>query len=217
MEHNSIVSKLCRSCGEHKLLTEFVKKRDTFDGLASQCRACQSETRRARYQQRAGEVQQLNRSWYANNKEKVKAQRKAAHVPGSKTHTCKLYYEKNKKAVLAANAAWAAANLDKMRKAYSDYTKRNKDIRNAAAAVRRARKRKALTSWDVELTAFVGKEAAALAKLRERVTGFMWHVDHIVPLAGKVVSGLHTWNNLRVIPAIENTRKGNSFGVVVYG
>jgi hypothetical protein len=211
------VSKLCRCCGETKLLSEFVKKCDTFDGVASRCRVCQSTAKRARYRERAGQVQALNRVWYANNREKVVSQRKAAYVPGSNKLACKEYYERNKEILLASNVAWAKANPNKIKQAYQDYSARHKEVRNAGAAVRRARKRNAFANWDRDFTLFVGKEAAHLAHLRKIRTGVEWHVDHEIPLAGKFVSGLHTWNNLRVIPAIENIRKGNSFGVVLYG
>jgi hypothetical protein len=51
-------------------------------------------------------------------------------------------------------------------------------------------------------------EIYALASLRTRVTGFPWHVDHIIPLQGAIVSGLHVPSNLRVIEGHQNIAKG---------
>lgn len=60
-----------------------------------------------------------------------------------------------------------------------------------------------------ELTQLVTTEAHDLRKRRNLLTSVEWHVDHILPLKGKVVSGLHIWSNLQVIPKILNLKKRN--------
>mgnify|MGYP006921349758 CR=1 FL=1 len=49
------------------------------------------------------------------------------------------------------------------------------------------------------------------AKAVSRRTGVRHHVDHVIPLQGATVTGLHVETNLRVIPARENHRKSNRF------
>ena len=57
------------------------------------------------------------------------------------------------------------------------------------------------------------EEAYQLAALRTKLFGFAWHVDHVIPLRGKNVSGLHTPQNLSVIPGAANMQKTNKFEV----
>ncbi len=49
------------------------------------------------------------------------------------------------------------------------------------------------------------------AKALTRSTGVLHTVDHVVPLKGEFVCGLHVQNNLQVVTHAENMRKGNTF------
>jgi hypothetical protein len=67
-------------------------------------------------------------------------------------------------------------------------------------------------AWLSDNDKWMIEQAYELAALRTKMFGFPWHVDHVLPLQGKKVSGLHTPINLQVIPGAENSRKGNRYG-----
>jgi hypothetical protein len=51
----------------------------------------------------------------------------------------------------------------------------------------------------------------AEAKRLSLETGIKYHVDHEIPLQGRLVSGLHVPENLKIIPAISNHKKLNKY------
>lgn len=57
------------------------------------------------------------------------------------------------------------------------------------------------------------KAVYQLAQELTKSTGVPHHVDHIIPLTGEAVRGLHVHTNLQVITATENIRKHNKFEV----
>ena len=71
--------------------------------------------------------------------------------------------------------------------------------------------KQASPSWSCEFNEFFIKEIYHLAAIRTKATNVQWQVDHVIPLKGKEVSGLHIWNNLQLLTAFENNKKGNSY------
>lgn len=81
------------------------------------------------------------------------------------------------------------------------WAKANKDYFTANRAFRRSLERN-LSEFD----RFVLLEAVSLARLREKLVGGKWHVDHIIPISK---GGTSAATNLQVVPAIWNRRKSN--------
>lgn len=106
--------------------------------------------------------------------------------------------------------AWIVANRERHNAKCARWVKANPGKVNARTARRYASKTQATPAWLSVDDLWVMSEAFSLAKLRERVTGGRWEVDHIVPLRGKRAMGLHVPWNIRVIPMAENRRKSNT-------
>lgn len=123
------------------------------------------------------------------------------------------YRAANKEQCRATIEAWSARNPEKV-KAYAKKTKALNSGRIVAHTVkRRLAKIKRTPVWLTADDYWMIEQAYELAALRTKMFGFSWHVDHILPLQGKNVSGLHTPYNMQVIPGAENVRKSNSFEV----
>ncbi len=81
------------------------------------------------------------------------------------------------------------------------WLKANWPDQKAYRAARKARVKTATPPW-ADLKAIE-------AMYRNRPEGY--HVDHIIPLLGEFVSGLHTIENLQYLPATENLKKSNKY------
>jgi hypothetical protein len=207
--------KFCRKCGEWKLPSFFSKDKYKKDGLRTVCKTCTvaaqraydvgnrdkiNATRRNRYQQIKEKVLKYNAEWARNRLEYTKNRQK-------------VWYENNKERLSEKAKEYWKANKE-ARIAYKKrYYEQKKEIHILASARRRAAKQQRYPLWDREFTELVHAEAKELAKRRKQLTGFNWHVDHIIPLRGKLVSGFHVWNNLQVIPEVMNRAKLNKFAI----
>ena len=55
------------------------------------------------------------------------------------------------------------------------------------------------------------RELRAEARRLTRLTGILFHTDHVIPLQGKLVSGLNIADNMQILTAVDNRRKGHSY------
>jgi hypothetical protein len=116
------------------------------------------------------------------------------------------WQKENREAGRKAQAKWRAENLEQARKNEAAYRARNKPKTRAKFVAYKAAKIQATPSWANEEKI---REFYFAADFLGLVTGEWYHVDHIVPLRSKTVCGLHTDQNLQVIPASDNLRKNN--------
>ena len=135
------------------------------------------------------------RAWSAANPEKVKA-------------ASEKYAAKNKELCRARVAAWMEKNKERMKEIRKDWRERNKHKIQAYVRKRQAAKIQRTPRWLSKDDFWMLEEAYEIATKRTKIFGFQWDVDHIVPLQGATVSGLHVPWNVQVIPAVVNSSKG---------
>ena len=120
---------------------------------------------------------------------------------------------KNPEKVKQHNATLYAKHADKVKQNARKWEKQNPVKVRAKTRLMRAKRKARCPAWLTPDDHWMIQQAYELAALRTKLFGFAWHVDHEIPLQGKLVSGLHVPQNLQVIPGAENVRKANRFEV----
>jgi hypothetical protein len=116
-------------------------------------------------------------------------------------------HRRNPESQAARSRKWYLANKEKANAASKKWIENNPGRVNARAARLRAELLQRTAPWaDLELI----DDVYSLARVF-RDDGLSLDVDHVVPLRGRKVSGLHTHHNLRLLDSTENKSKSNRF------
>lgn len=175
--------KHCPKCNQEKPFEAFYASSTHKSGYASWCKGCESERSKVKNQSNRERRLTKAKEWRDNNSETAK------------------------KAILA----WREKNQKAYKNYFVEYAKANRGKINAKWMKREAAKKCRTPSW---LTPDMSKAIEVEYSLAAWCSDVMkepYHVDHIVPLQGKTVSGLHVPWNLQVIPAKLNQQKSNRF------
>jgi hypothetical protein len=146
-------------------------------------------------------VECVKEDWAVDNERRKGKPKTAAAVAAARR-----YYEKNRDAVIARAAA---RPTEEKRRLQAEYKGRNVDVVRADTSVRKRRHREATPAWLTKEERLQMRELYVQARKLTVVTGERYVVDHIVPLRGESVCGLHVPWNLRVITQDENLKKSN--------
>jgi hypothetical protein len=161
---------------------------------------------------RANRAANLERTKAQRAKDRLKLMAKPEEAQKKRDRDAQ-YRKANREKCRAVIEAWSARNPEKVKSYASRAKANNKGSVNANTVKRRLAKINRTPKWLTEDDFWMIEQAYELAALRTKLFGFPWHVDHEIPLQGKIVSGLHTPYNLRVIPGVENVRKGARYGI----
>lgn len=104
---------------------------------------------------------------------------------------------------------WKSQNPNRVKEIAHDWYLNNKHKVYAYSSKRRSLKILSTITLSSDLSTFVLEEAFDLSRLREKVTNFKWHVDHMIPLQAENTCGLHVWNNFQCLPESMNASKQN--------
>lgn len=121
----------------------------------------------------------------------------------------KKYYDLNPEKAIQKTQRWYFRDHEKHKEAKRLHMRENKDYYNVLRNHRKRGKTERTPNW---LTDEMRREILNVyseAQRLTKLTGIEFHVDHVIPLHGTIVSGLHVPWNLQILTREENISKGN--------
>jgi hypothetical protein len=202
------MGKICSTCKMERPLSEFWGRPSSIDGLRGRCITC-SKAKHAEWMAvNVERKREYDRAYYRENAEAINAADREAYAANSEAFNEKQrnWRAQNPDLVSAANRRKREKHGDRLRARRRQHYRENSAAYKAAAVARKEHIRIATPLWaNLKKIEATYAEAERLTKK----TGIPHHVDHIYPLRGKTMCGLHVEGNLQILRAIVNLRKSN--------
>ena len=185
-------SKCCTRCGKTKPLDNFPLCRGK---PRARCKPCHSSDAQGWADRNRDAYLKRLKDWKHVNKQ---PRHYGPPLPPEIRHQRKL----------AANRRYERNNPEKVKASKEKWANKNKHVGMEIVRRRQCAQRNATPAWaDRQAMQAIYAESKRI----EIETGVPQDVDHIVPIQGKTVCGLHCGANLRVIPRHDNRTKHNTW------
>lgn len=214
--------KTCTKCQICKPLFSFTKHSKTKDGLRHWCRDCQRcymqkykkdnpeivSAQKTRYRLKYKEVLRSKNRTYSQifrklHKEELSKRSKQRRIDDP------IYKEKRRAAEIACYFRNQIARAESRRR----WANANKALIAHYVSKRRIALANRVPNWLSQDDWVKIKAQYQCAKDKSAETGQKWVVDHVIPLRGRYVSGLHVPQNLQILTISDNSRKYNKFDI----
>ena len=172
------------------------KNRDVRNNCMGECRGAKRLRAHLDYLATQEKVKARGAKWRIDNKDRYQASKRR-------------YLDDPDVQVKARERtmAWVRKNPDRKRAMDKAFNEANPSLVRSYKAARRARVIQATPAWLTEEHWLQIRSVYAEAERLTQETGIAHDVDHIVPLRGKTVCGLHVPWNLRTLPKTANNRR----------
>jgi len=189
----STVTKICTSCKEEKLVTEFHMDKRSKDGCVTKCKKCTSIYKKTYDEQNKEHRSNYNKIWYEQNKENI-------------AERVKSWREENKEARYAYNKAWYEQNKERKNTLDKIWSARNPEKKAVHGRNRRSRKLSATgTHTDADIHNLLKTQRKKCAVCNKSISKG-YDVDHIVALSN---GGSNDKYNLQLLCTYCNRSKHN--------
>ena len=203
--------KTCKACGQEKELGLFRRAHNSRDGVIATCRVCQDLDTFNRREARRAMGDQIRHRWACRICLVIKSPEEFPPFKRSRSGKLAECRACKNRIASASHRRRYLVDPERFRAANRKWMSENRELMNTYGANRRAAKLQRMPLWlsreDRKIIKFIYEMARTLTE----VTGIPHHVDHELPLRGKLVSGLHVPSNLQILTASENIRKKNKW------
>ncbi len=206
-----MTTKICISCNKEKELNKiyFYKRRSSSDGFYNTCKVCALKFTKDNRKNKIEYYTSKDKEYYLKNKKNINQKHIQHYFDNQQYYQQQFqeYYKNNKETIKSNGIKYRQDNKDIIAIRRKQYRKNNHSKIISRNVARRAKKLNATPSWSEKDKILILYQKA---KWLESLTGLKYHVDHIIPLQGQSVSGLHVWANLQILEASENIKKSNT-------